>query len=70
MLRSNFGYDGNNADAKEFVETVNRIAVLLNGLSFDFGAANGGTDVTTFEQTGKGLKVDLTRLYMAPPPTP
>lgn len=66
MLRDNFGYDGNNPDAKEFVETVNAIAKLLNGMSIDFGV-NGGTDVALIRQEG-GLKIDLTRLYLAPPP--
>lgn len=69
MLRDNFGYDGTNEDAREFVETVNQISKLLNGLSFDFGE-NGGKDVTTFKQTSGGLQVDLTRLYIPPNPNP
>lgn len=63
MLRDNFGYNGNNADAKEFVNTVNNIAKLLNGMEMDYGKENGGTSVAVFTQEDNGLKIDLTRLF-------
>jgi len=66
MLRDDFGYAGPNAAAKEFVDTVNQMAKLLNGMGIEFNNESGGKDVTRINQTQGGLKIDLTRLVIPP----
>lgn len=66
MLRDNFGYNGNDETAKAFVETVNAIARLINGMQFDFGETNGGTNIADIRQDPDGLLIDFTRLYIPP----
>ena len=61
MLRSDFKYTGSDKNKAEFVETVNQLARLINGLKFDWGV-NGGLDITNVEQTNNGLIVDFQRV--------
>lgn len=63
MLKSDFKYNGSSQVSKEFVDTVNTIAKLINGMSVDLGP-NGGTDVAKIEQNESGLKIDMTKLYI------
>ena len=61
MLRSDFKYTGSDENKAEFVETVNQLARLINGLKFDWGV-NGGLHITNVEQTNNGLIVDFQRV--------
>ena len=67
MLRDDFEYDGPNDGMGELVQTVNQIAKLLNNAVVDLGS-NGGTDLAPILTDGDRLVIDLTRLYIEPPP--
>ena len=67
-MRSNFGYNGSNPAAKEFVQTVNELVKMLEGLQVDMGA-NGSTDVVRVDKRGSSMKIDMSQVYI-PQPTP
>jgi len=64
MLKNNFRYSGTGRTL-EFVDVVNQIASLINGMTFDFGAVNGGKSIADVTQNSDGLNVDLTRLDLS-----
>lgn len=70
MLRDNFGYNGSNDTAKEFVDTINQMAKILNGLKVDMGGNRGGTDIVNVIQKGDGLVLDLRNVEIQPPTPP